>query len=85
MILLTRKFCKLSSLYSIVFVHIIAALFSGNYLQEMHIIAAFILLYFTQYYFLDVIFLSTIKRVERFVAKKWGLDDSFIKVEDEDD
>ena len=85
MIRLTRKFCKLSSLYSIVFIHILAALFWGNYLQEMHFIAAFILLYFTQYYFIDVLFLSTIVRTKKFVEKKWGLDNSFIKVDYEED
>jgi hypothetical protein len=55
MILFTKKFNGLSSLFSIIFLHLFWSLFFGNPQQEAHIIIAYILLYFTKYYLIDEI------------------------------
>lgn len=49
----TRNFSKISSFFSIIFCHAFWGLFFGDPLQEVHIIVAYILLYFTTYYLID--------------------------------
>ena len=85
MIVITRKFRHLNTLFIVVSLHVLWGLFFGNPAQEVHFISAFILFSFTQYYFLDVIFLPTIQRIERFVDKKFGVqDNSFIEFVEDD-
>lgn len=69
-ILLTGKFVHFFQLSIIIFLHIIWGLFFGNPQQEVHFVIGYILLYATQYYFLDLFFLPTIKKVEAFWSKQ---------------
>lgn len=86
MIVITRRFRHFSMLFIVTLLHIIDGLFFGNPQKEIHFIIGFTLFSLTSYFFIDVIFLPTIQRIEKFWEKKFGVEDnSFVKFVEDDD